>query len=96
MYLSHGPAADKEDKLLTVDANRPFGRLHKALRKLRQKLDVVFARVTDPFPEQHKETRPEISLGTIKRIQKLRGQGYTVAKVAELTDTSATTVRRYS
>ncbi len=95
MFLSHGAAADHEDKLLSAYTNRPFGRLFKGLRKLEKELAPIFATVPDPFPETTQETRPVISLRTINRIRELRKQRFKISGIAKECKVSVDTVRKY-
>jgi transposase len=54
----------------------------------------MFEGVTDPFPDEIK--KPALGIGTIRRIKKLREQGYSQTKVAEMLGISESTVKRYA
>ena len=56
----------------------------------------MFDAVADPFPEDQRVRHPALSVGTIKKIQTMRRQGFKVAAIAEELNTSPETVRRYA
>ena len=45
----------------------------------------VFAKVSNPFPDQPEFVRPAISVGTIKEIKELAAQGLGPNAIAEIT-----------
>jgi integrase len=95
MFLAHGRATG--DELLVIYAQRPFAKVFRALKILRRKFAPLFAKVPDPFPADGvPETRPEISLGKIRRIKELRAQGFKVCHICRELGVSRTTVYRYT
>ena len=88
MFLCHG-------KLEMVDAytDRPFAKVHKAVRRLQKLLSSVLVPVA--WPEDGRKTNPSLSRGQIKRIVELRGQGYRINKIAEAMEITRDTVRKY-
>jgi hypothetical protein len=82
------------DDLSDLYTNRHFDKVFEVIEAVRQYLAPLFEGVTDPFPQEI--TRPALSIGTIKRIKKLREQGYTQARVAEMLGISEGTVKRYA
>jgi hypothetical protein len=91
IFITHGKATG--DSLLDLYADRQFRRLFKCQKRIWKKLEGV---MTGDFPEPkpHKPTSHRLNDALKKRIQKLRGQGYKFTKIAELTNTPLTTVRR--
>lgn len=84
----------RTDDLSDVYTNRHFDKVFQAIEAVRQHLAPVFVNVTDPFPTEIK--KPSLSIGTINKIKRLREQGFTQKKVAEMLGISETTVKRYS
>jgi hypothetical protein len=79
LCVAHGNAF-AGDSLLDCYTNRPFGRLHTAIRELHQHLAPVFAAAPDdPVAKPRKRYT---SLGTQERILSLLGQNAPVAKTA--------------
>jgi integrase len=93
IFLAHGKATG--DDLLEVYAQRPFRRVHKALRKLRRRLQPVFDKVAVPFPDEVQETRPALPLGKIRQIKEMRRQGFKVCHISKTLGVSRATVYRY-
>jgi hypothetical protein len=93
MFLAHGKATG--DDLLEIYAQRPFAKVHKALRKLRRRLQPVFDKVAVPFPEEVRETRPALPLGKIRQIKEMRRQGFKVCHICKTLGVSRATVYRY-
>jgi integrase len=89
MMLGHGKAG-----VLDAYTGKPVRRLFRALRRYRRFLAPVFT-VPDPFAAPALKKNTALSLGTIKRIQDLRRQGYTMKKTAELVGVCVDSVRRY-
>ncbi len=94
VFLCHGETVQYDD-LMDVYTDRNFSKVFTALDKVGEQLAPIFAKVAEPFRDEDALRYPVISLGTIKRIKELRQQGYRISKIAQLTDTSPTTVRRY-
>ena len=68
VFLCHGKPV-KEDNLLDLYTNRPFGKLFEALRQLQEDLKPVFdAAPVDPWQQP---MRQHTSLGTRERILEL-------------------------
>jgi hypothetical protein len=82
------------DDLSDLYTNRHFDKVFQAIEAVRQYLAPIFEGVTDPFPKEIK--KPALSIGTIRRVKKLLGQGHTQKKVAEMLGISESTVKRYS
>jgi hypothetical protein len=97
LFLAHGRAT--ADGLLDVYAVRPFGRVFRALRKLRAKLAPVFAHHS-PFPETTRrrasQGRGELSLAKQRRIAELKAQGYKIDKIMELVGVARASVYKYA
>jgi len=56
----------------------------------------MFARKLVPFPTPDApQERPALSIGTIKRMQALRAQGYKLRKIGEVVGVPPETARRY-
>jgi len=81
------------DDLSDLYTNRHFDKVFEAIAAVRQHLAPMFEGVTDPFPKEIK--KPSLSIGTINRIKKLRKQGYTPKKIAEILGISESTAKRY-
>jgi hypothetical protein len=78
MYLAHSETADSRDTLLSVYTSRPWKKLHRALLRLRQKLQPVFASVEKPW--EGRGTR--IALGTVAKVKELRAAGMKLTDIA--------------
>ena len=91
IFIAHGKATG--DSLLDLYADRQFRKLFKCQKRIWEKLKGV---LTGEFPEPkpHKPTSHRLEDALKKRIQKLKRQGYKLTKIAELTKTPLTTVRR--
>lgn len=94
VFLCHGRVCS--DDLLEVYAERDFRAVFRATRKLRKALAPMFAKVSDPFPEDMRKSNPSLSLGQRKRMQTLRDQGFTLRRIAELCEVTRHTVARYT
>jgi len=100
LFLAHGKATG--DDLLEVYAQRPFAKVFKALRRMRRRLAPMFAGVADSFGQVAKEERsadgdgagPEVSPAKIRRIKRMRAQGFKVARIALDLGVSEAEVRR--
>lgn len=93
VFHSRGQVVPTDD-LSDLYTNRPFDKVFEAIEAVRTYLAPIFEGVTDPFPQEIK--KPALSIGTIRKIKKLRQQGYTQQKVAEMLGISDSTVKRYS
>jgi len=93
VFHSRGQVVPTDD-LSDLYTNRHFDKVFEAIAAVRKHLAPMFEGVTEPFPTEIK--KPALSIGTIRRIKKLRDQGYTQKKVAEMLEISETTVKRYS
>ena len=91
IFIAHGKATG--DDLLDLYADRQFRKLFECQQRIWKKLKGV---LTGAFPEPTKQLPMNHRLDDPlkKRIQKLRRQGYKLTKIAELTKTPLTTVRR--
>jgi hypothetical protein len=94
VFLCHGQTV-KTDDLADVYTNRHFDKVFQAQEAVGQHLAGMFAKVADPFPAAYQNRHPSLSLGTIKRIQAMREQGFTIRKIAEALDLAAETVRHH-
>jgi hypothetical protein len=79
LCVAHG-STFKGDKLLDCYTNKPFGRLHQAIRELHDHFAPVFA-AAPPDPTA-KPRRQCTSLGTQERIRLLLADGVPVSKIA--------------
>ena len=95
IFSFHGAVLPESDNIIEVYSNKPFWKVHQACGWVRQKLAPVFAKVSEPFPDQPEFVRPAISLGTIKEIKELAAQGLGPNAISNITGLSETTVRRY-
>src|SRR5262249_15156479 len=82
VFLCHGTPV-KSDELLDVYTNRPFARVFEAIELVGEKIRPLWAGVSQPFPEKRQAGGANISLGTIRRIQSLKRQGYKTSYIAE-------------
>jgi hypothetical protein len=57
---------------------------------------VVFAPVAEPFLTDSRKSHPSISLGTIRRIQRLRRQGHKLPWIAKEVGLPVETVRYWA
>jgi hypothetical protein len=91
IFIAHGKATG--DSLLDLYADRQFRKLFKCQKRIWKKLKGV---LTGAFPEPkpHKPTSHRLEDALKKRIQRLKRRGYKLAKIAEVTNTPYTTVRR--
>lgn len=88
--------AVRTDHLADVYSNRPFGKVFQAIEKLEERLRPMFeAVVGDPFPLEAKKGGPNISRGTIERIQALHAAGKRVSEIVREVGVSDTTVYRH-
>jgi hypothetical protein len=91
LCVAHGNAF-AGDSLLDCYTNRPFGRLHKAIRELREYFAPMFsASPTDPTAQPRKRYT---SLGTQERVHVLLSQAVPAAKIAEECGVDKQTVYR--
>lgn len=96
VFLCHGTPV-KADSQLDCYTNRPFARVFAAIDRIGERVRPFWAKVADPFPELPlRKGGPNISLGTIRRIQELRSQGRKIAEVAREVGVSRATVTRWS
>jgi hypothetical protein len=91
IFIAHGKATG--DSLLDLYADRQFRKLFKCQQRIWRKLKGV---LTGDFPEPkpHKPTSHRLEDSMKKRIRKLKKQGYKLTKIADMTNTPLTTVRR--
>jgi len=96
VFLSHGNPV-RADAQLDRYTNRPFARVFGAIERIGERLRPQWAKVPDPFPDVPiKKGGPNISLGTIRRIQELRGQGRKIAEIVKEVGLSRATVSRWA
>ena len=91
IFIAHGKATG--DSLLDLYADRQFRKLFKCQKRIWKKLKEI---LTGDFPEPkpHKPTSHRLEDALKKRIQRLRRQGFKLTRIAEMTNTPFTTVRR--
>ena len=95
-FLCHGQAV-KIDDLADVYTDRPIGKVFHALREVEKWLEPMFAAAPEnPFPEERKKGGLNISLGLVRKMQKLRHQGYKVDFIARTCNVNRTTVLRHT
>lgn len=91
LCVAHG-STFKGDKLLDCYTNKPFGRLHQAIRELHAHFAPVFAAApSDPTAKPRRQT---ISLGTQERIRHLLAEKVPVTKIAKECGVDSATVYR--
>lgn len=91
LCVAHGNAF-RGDSLLDCYTNKPFGRLHKAIRELHEHFASMFtAAPSDPTAQPRKRYT---SLGTQERVRELLSQEVAVTKVAKECGLGRTTVYR--
>lgn len=95
VFLCHGSAVPA-DRLLDVYTNRPFAKVFAASDRVGDQLRSLWAGIADPFPVQPVRGGPNISLAKIRRIQRMKAQGYKVKYIAEKVGVSTETVRRWA
>ena len=93
VFLCHGQPV-KSDNLLDVYTNRPFSKVFQAIEQVGQRLRPLWKSVEVPFPEKRKLGGDNITLGTIKKIESMRRQGYKIDYIAKQLGVSTETVRR--
>src|SRR5262249_35666308 len=74
----------------------PSRKVFDAIELVGAKLRPLWSGVAEPFPAQVKKGGANISLGTIRRIQSMKRQGYKVGFIASALATSTETVGRWS
>jgi hypothetical protein len=89
LCLAHG-SPSKEDLLLNDYANKPFGRLFKAQREVRDYYAPVFAAVSDPFDD----TKHYLPIEQTDKIGPLLTEGKGVAEIVRECKVSRSTVER--
>jgi hypothetical protein len=95
-FLCHGRAV-KVDDLADVYTDRPIGKVFEALRKVEKYLEPMFVAVPqNPFPEEGKKGGLNISRGLVRKMQKLRSQGFKVDASARMCNVNRTTVLRHT
>ena len=93
----HSRGQTNSDQFGDVYTNRDFEKVFAALEKVWDKLaPVVFAPVAEPFPADSRKSHPSISLGTIRRIQRLRQQGHKLPWIAKEVGLPVETVRYWA
>jgi hypothetical protein len=95
IFLCHGQPV-RSDNLIDCYTNRPFAKVFQAIERVGQRLRPLWHSVEDPFPERRKLGGDNITLGTIKKIESMRKQGYKIEYIAEKLGISTETVRRRS
>jgi hypothetical protein len=95
-FLCHGQAV-KVDDLADVYTDRPIGKVFEALRQVQKYLEPMFAAAPEnPFPEERKKGGLNIPLGLVRKMQKLRGQGFKVDVIARECGVNRNTVLRHT
>ncbi len=90
LCLAHG-SPFRQDSLLECYGNKPFGRLHKALRAMEAVMAPVFeAASADPTEER----KTYLSIATLDRISAMLGEGKRPAEIARVCGVSTMTVYR--
>jgi hypothetical protein len=89
LCLSHG-SPSKADNLLECYANKPFGKLHEALRALQTDFAPVFDAVDDPFDE----TKSYLPLVVRERVRAMLAEGKEANEIVEACGVSKMTVHR--
>lgn len=95
VFLCHGKPV-KTDMLIDLYSNRPFGKVFETLDRIVGLVAPLWANVADPFPTGPTKGGPNISPGTIRRIQTMKRQGYKTGYIARTLDVSPETVRRWA
>jgi hypothetical protein len=94
VFLCHGKPV-QTDSLLDLYTNRPFAKVFEVLDRVGDTLAPLWAAVTDPFPEEPVKGGPNISPGKIRRIQRMKQQGFRIGAIAKELNLSSETVRRW-
>ena len=90
MCLAHGTPF-RQDNLLECYGNKPFGRLHKALREMEAVMAPVFqAAPADPTEER----KTYLPITTLDRIRAMLGEGKRASEIAKECGVSTMTVYR--
>ena len=89
MAIAHGKPA-RGDSLLECYSNKPFGRFHAAVRKLRRHFEPMFAAVADPLAEG----KQYLPLATRDRVRAMLAAGHGPTDVARACGVSRMTVLR--
>ncbi len=87
--LAHG-SPNKADNLLECYANKPFGKLHNAIRELREMYEPMFSKVTDPFDGQ----KSYLPIAVKQRILTMLQLEHSVSEIAQTCQVSLATVHR--
>jgi hypothetical protein len=95
VFLCHGKPV-KSDELLDLYTNRDFAKVFNTIDAVGQNLQPCWAGVPVPFPETRKKGGANISLSKIRRIQKMKRQGFKTNVIAELLKVSRVTVWRWA
>lgn len=91
LCVAHG-CPFKSDKLLDCYTNKPFGRLHQAIRDIHKHFEPVFAAApADPTAQPRRQC---ISLGKQERIRLLLAEGVPILKIAKACGVDSATVYR--
>ena len=91
LCVAHG-STFKGDKLLDCYTNKPFGRLHQAIRELHDHFAPVFAAApSDPTAQPRRQCT---SLGKQERIRLLLAEGMPITKIAKACGVDSATVYR--
>lgn len=92
VFLAHRQPVESDD-LLEIYANRPFGKVFDALRRVGEYLQPMFdAAPPAPFFEAAVSSSLNISLGTVKEIKRLRAKGVGPTEIARRLGASRMTV----
>ena len=94
IFHARGRAVATDD-LADVYSNRPFRKVHEAIEEVRKDLEPMFNACTDPFPTEHSKGSPNISLGTIEKIRRLKNDGLKSIEIAKLCGVHRATVYRW-
>jgi integrase len=79
----HSRGETNSDAFADDYTDRDFDKVFEALEKVWAKLKpIVFDPVTAPFPANYTKSHPSISLGTIRKIKRLRQEGHKIAWIA--------------
>ena len=93
IFLCHGSPVG--DNLMDVYADRPFSKTFRATRLMRKKLLPMLRMFDQPFDKDSSPVSKRIAVSKVAEIKKLRAEGNSYQKVADLVGVGVSTVKRY-
>ena len=93
VFLCHGEPV-RSDTLIDIYTNRPFAKVFKAIRLMRERLQPMFEFHAD-WPEERKKGGVNISLAKVEQIQSLHKKGLGAVAIAKQVGVHRMTVYRH-